>query len=78
VHADAEQAAAIAAKLVDSLSAPYELGDHAVEVGASIGVAGFPESGASAEEVLKRADEAMYQAKSGGRRRHAVWFDAGQ
>lgn len=78
VHADAEQAAAIAAKLVDSLSAPYELGAHAVEVGASIGVAGFPESGASAEEVLKRADEAMYRAKSGGRRRHAVWFDAGQ
>ncbi len=78
VHAGVEQAAAIAAKLVDSLSAPYEIGPASLTVRASIGVAGFPESAATAEEVLKRADAAMYRAKAAGGGRCAVWFDADQ
>jgi diguanylate cyclase (GGDEF)-like protein len=73
VHAETAVAAGIAAKLVDSLSEPYELEAHIVEVSASIGVAGFPESGATAEEVLQRADEAMYRAKVAGKRGHVVY-----
>jgi diguanylate cyclase (GGDEF)-like protein len=73
VHTGVALAAGIAAKLVDSLSAPYELGTHTVGVSASIGVAGFPDSGSTAEEILKRADEAMYRAKLAGKHGHAVY-----
>jgi diguanylate cyclase (GGDEF)-like protein len=73
VHTGVALAGGIAAKLVDSLSAPYELGTHTVGVSASIGVAGFPDSGSTAEEILKRADEAMYRAKLAGKHGHAVY-----
>ena len=72
VNASVTVAADVAAKLVDSLSEPYQLNPPTIEISASIGVAGFPESGASAEELLKRADEAMYKVKLGGKRGHAV------
>ena len=38
----------------------------------SIGVAGFPDHGTSATQVLKSADEALYQAKAEGRDRVIV------
>ena len=77
VRAGRETAAEVAAKLVDSLSAPYTLERGMappliLEISASIGVAGFPESGASADELLKRADEAMYKVKFAGKRGHAL------
>ncbi|HVP09262.1 MAG TPA: sensor domain-containing diguanylate cyclase [Burkholderiales bacterium] len=68
VHADRDAAETVAAKLVESLSAPYSVPPHAMEISASIGVADFPGAGATAEEVMKRADEAMYRAKQSGKR----------
>jgi len=35
----------------------------------SVGVAGFPEHGGDARSVLRSADQALYQAKDGGRNR---------
>jgi len=77
VRAGRETAAEVAAKLVDSLSAPYSVpydkrAPLTLEISASIGVAAYPESGASAEELLKRADEAMYKVKFAGKRGHAL------
>jgi diguanylate cyclase (GGDEF)-like protein len=76
VNAAAPMAAEVAAKLVDTLSEPYgwDAGMAAlrVEISASIGVAGYPESGTVAEQLLKRADEAMYKVKLGGKRGHAL------
>jgi diguanylate cyclase len=46
-----------------SLVAPIEVAGLALQVRASIGVAHFPEHGPSAEELVRRADIAMYQAK---------------
>jgi diguanylate cyclase (GGDEF)-like protein len=73
MHAGARLAAGVAEKLVDSLSAPYELGAETLQVSASIGVAAFPEPAGSAEQLLRRADEAMYRAKLAGKQRHAVY-----
>ena len=72
VRTGLETAAEVAAKLVDSLSAPYSIPPHTLEISASIGVAGYPDSGADAEQLLKRADEAMYKVKFAGKRGHAV------
>ena len=61
---------ATAARMVEALSAPYAIDGVDVTIGASVGIALFPADGASADELTKNADLALYQAKSEGRRRH--------
>lgn len=59
--------ARVAGKIRDRLSEPFELDDHTVHVGASIGVALFPDDGAEPEALIRHADTAMYAAKEAGR-----------
>lgn len=48
----------------------FDIGkDHRIKITVSIGVAAFPESAGSAEELTKAADIALYAAKEGGRNR---------
>ncbi len=61
---------ATAARIIETLSQPYAIDGIEVAIGASVGVALFPADGASADELTKNADLALYQAKSEGRRRH--------
>jgi diguanylate cyclase (GGDEF)-like protein len=73
MDAQAGPATAIAAKLVDSLSAPYDVQSRRLEVSASIGVAAYPQAGVTADDLIKGADEAMYKVKLAGRRGYAVY-----
>jgi diguanylate cyclase len=66
-------AGALAQKLVDRIGQPYMLNGQRIVVGASIGVAFYPWDGASVDELLSRADAAMYAAKSQGRRRYRLF-----
>jgi diguanylate cyclase len=59
----AEGAVAVAGKLQAALEEPFRLEDLALGVEASIGVALYPEHGSDADELLQRADIAMYVAK---------------
>jgi diguanylate cyclase (GGDEF)-like protein len=59
----AEGAMAVAGKLQATLDAPFRLEDLALDVEASIGIALYPENGSDADELLQRADIAMYVAK---------------
>ena len=60
------EAKAMAARLIEALEQPIALEDQNVDLGAGIGIAGFPEHGADAESLLSRAEVAMYAAKTGG------------
>lgn len=62
--ADAE---AIAAKLGAALDRPFTAAGEQVRLGASIGVALYPQDGANAEELLAAADAGMYRQKRAGR-----------
>jgi diguanylate cyclase (GGDEF)-like protein/PAS domain S-box-containing protein len=68
----ANQAEDIAEKIVAALSETYFLGEHEHHSSVSIGVGLFHGRGTTVDELLKRADTAMYQAKSAGR--NAVRF----
>lgn len=57
----------VAQKIIDALSAPFEIDHHEAYVSASVGVAIYPADGLTAEELLKNADTAMYRAKQEGR-----------
>lgn len=67
-----DAARALAEKLIDSLSAPYTIGAVTLELSASIGIAGYPQSATTSAVLLHRADEAMYQAKAAGKRRYSI------
>ena len=69
----AEDAALVADRILEELSRPFTLGRDQIFVGASIGIAVFPDDGADAEELLKNADAALYHAKEQGRHRHAFF-----
>jgi diguanylate cyclase (GGDEF)-like protein len=62
----ADEAAALARRIVDRLSERYEIDRHLVEIGASIGIA-TTSPGVKADHLLKNADMALYRAKSSGR-----------
>jgi diguanylate cyclase (GGDEF)-like protein len=64
-----EASAALAARIVETLGAPFEIGDHSVVIGASVGVAIAPDDGNDADQLLKSADLALYRAKGDGRAR---------
>lgn len=49
------------------LSAPYHVGSDTLQISTSIGVSVYPDDGRDAEELIKHADVAMYQAKALGR-----------
>ena len=55
--------------VLDSFHSPLDMSEQAVQLGASIGVALFPDHGQDADELLLAADRAMYTAKDAGRGR---------
>ncbi len=61
------EAAALAERIKRALSEPFDLGDHQVITGTSIGIAVAPADGINSDQILKAADLALYRAKSSGR-----------
>jgi diguanylate cyclase (GGDEF)-like protein len=62
-----EDAAGLARRIVDRLSERYQIDNHLVEIGASIGIAMTVPRGISADTLMKNADMALYRAKADGR-----------
>lgn len=62
-NVDRASARSIAMRFVAALTAPIRVGAHVHDVGMAVGVALIPEHGATAEDALRHADEAMYRAK---------------
>ena len=60
-------ATALAHRLIDALSKPFDLGGQVAQIGASVGVALAPFDGDSPDALLKNADLALYRAKAAGR-----------
>lgn len=54
-------------KIIESVNTPIPFGRHLCSVGASVGIATFPQDGNTPDMLLKHADMAMYEAKEKGR-----------
>ncbi|MEW5904989.1 MAG: diguanylate cyclase [Pseudomonadota bacterium] len=65
--ASEDNAAFVAARILEVLEAPFDLGEATGKVGASIGIALFPHDAMDAASLMRQADEAMYQAKREGK-----------
>ncbi len=63
-------------RILDTVRMPIEIGGLTLQVNASLGVSFYPQSeAADADQLLRQADQAMYQAKVAGKNRFHV-FDA--
>jgi diguanylate cyclase (GGDEF)-like protein len=63
----AEDAMPVVHKCLNVLAEPFKLAGHNVNISTSIGISIFPKDGQDANQLLKRADTAMYRAKADGR-----------
>ena len=70
---DEAQTAAVANRIRQSLGEPLDCGGHRLVVTPSIGIALYPQDGTDIEDLLVKADMAMYQAKDQGRNGFAFY-----
>ena len=68
-----EGAIALALRIIHSITQPFDLDGHQANVGTSIGIALAPEHGVDPEDLLKRADLALYTVKAGGRNDYRIF-----
>ena len=73
---DSVTAAALADRILDALREPFATPEGSVFVRASVGIADNTDPGVDADELLVRADLAMYAAKAEGRDRHQSFTPA--
>ncbi|MED1947928.1 MULTISPECIES: bifunctional diguanylate cyclase/phosphodiesterase [Brevibacillus] len=64
---DRSEATALAEQIMYQLQRPFELDGHVFNVSCSIGIALYPQDGDNPEDLLKRADTALYTVKSRGK-----------
>ncbi|CAH1218532.1 hypothetical protein PAECIP111893_04439 [Paenibacillus plantiphilus] len=67
---DPQHAGRAAEKIIEALCASMEISGHQIVVSASIGISIFPDDGKESAELIKRADTALYYAKSHGRNKY--------
>ena len=65
-NADADHAVRVSQQLMKALEAPFPVDGHQVSLGASLGIALYPDHSADSETLLRYADVAMYVAKRNG------------
>jgi len=65
---DERQVTRVCERIVEEIGMPFVVGAGSITISVSIGFAFFPDQGDTASQLLKRADNAMYAAKSSNKR----------
>jgi diguanylate cyclase (GGDEF)-like protein/PAS domain S-box-containing protein len=68
-----EQAGALARLLLNDIARPLHVGEHEIDVTASVGIATCPEDADNVIDLIRNADAAMYHAKRAGRNCHVFY-----
>ena len=64
---------ALAGRIIAAVCAPYTISGHAINIGASIGIAVIDRRAGDAGDILRYADMALYRAKNEGRNRACIY-----
>ncbi|WP_192021260.1 EAL domain-containing protein [Shewanella sp. WPAGA9] len=73
---DIGSCAAIASRIIDSLKEEFKIDRESLVVGLSIGIVLYPEDEQNEQALLRKADIAMYHAKSGGGNRYQFYSES--
>jgi len=71
--ANTEHVLAVADRIIDTGSRPYEVQGHTLNVGCSLGISLYPDDGKTVGELINGADVAMYRSKRDGRNRYHLF-----
>lgn len=61
----------VAARVLEEIAKPYNVNERVLNITCSIGIALYPENGTTLDELMMRADSAMYDAKRAGKNTYA-------
>lgn len=70
-----QMAVRAAERMIDVMQIPYRLKDNDFYVSASVGIALYPEHGRNVEDLLKKADTAMYDVKRNGKNGYCFYTE---
>ncbi len=62
-----EDASIVAEKIISALSSPFQIHEHTIHIGSSIGITAYPDDSEDLNAMLKNADMAMYEVKNKGK-----------
>lgn len=68
-----EAAVQVAEKILESIKKPFKITGHDIYVGASIGIAMYPNGGDNMDSLIKNSDIAMYQVKHTGKDGYCIY-----
>jgi len=68
-------AAHAATRMHEAMQPAFDLGEHRVSIGVSLGIALYPDDGQDIDTLLRKSDAAMYQAKAEGRNSYRFFTD---
>lgn len=68
-----EDASIIANKILSTLNTEHQISSNKLHISTSIGIAIYPQNGTNLEELMTKADTAMYDAKKNGRNNYKVY-----
>ncbi len=68
-----EEAARVAQRVLDTLQQPWLIRQQQFTLSTSIGIALYPDDGEEAQNLLRNADKALYQAKAAGRNQYRFY-----
>jgi diguanylate cyclase (GGDEF)-like protein/PAS domain S-box-containing protein len=71
---DPEAIDEIVGRVLAVLGEPFDVNDHVIHIGGSVGIALAPVDGSSVDELLANADLALYQSKASGGRTRRFFF----
>lgn len=63
----------IAENLINVFNTPFEIHEHILPITASLGIAIYPDSGVTYQDMLKNADTSMYEAKKSGKNTYVFY-----
>ncbi len=72
---DESDVVGLAHQLVRAFDQPFQLSNHELRIGISIGISLYPKDGTNGDALLRSADIAMYEAKASGRGRYHFYTD---
>ncbi len=73
--AEADACGTLAERIADAFAQPFSIKGQKIRVSASVGVAVAPDNGTTADELMRHADIALYEAKDQGRARAVVFCE---
>jgi diguanylate cyclase (GGDEF)-like protein len=72
---DDADATRVAQKIIESVAQTYHLEGHEIRISTSVGISVYKSQAATAESLVKEADDALYAAKRAGKNRYAFEKD---